>query len=171
MDKKKRDRLIDFIIKVVLIIIIIFLLIRNCGLINEKNKYMNSLAPSGNIKIIEIKCDDNGCKQKEIESLGFNQQKDSVKEGETINLIVKVKPNELSSSKFSWKSSDPSIATVNSNGVVKGIKPGVVTITVMSSNGKIATCTVEVLKNAIDVASIKLTPDDDFIGIDTDMSY
>jgi uncharacterized protein YjdB len=46
--------------------------------------------------------------------------------------------------KYTWISSDPSIATVGSKGVVKGVKEGTVTITVRTANGKKATTEVTV---------------------------
>ena len=48
------------------------------------------------------------------------------------------------SSKVTWKSSDDKIATVDSNGTVKGKKAGSVTITA-NVNGKKATCALTVL--------------------------
>ena len=73
---------------------------------------------------------------KQIESLSFAQKNVSVKKGDTLGLVVTVKPTELSSSQLTWTSSDPSIVTVDENGVIKGIKEGTATITVRSSNGK-----------------------------------
>ena len=148
---------IDLITKIILIIIIVILLIRNCTLLQENRNNQNK-TPGGNVEIIEIKCDETGCRtiKKQINSLSFTENKVSVKNGETINLIVNIKPIELFSDKLTWESSDPSIATVDENGVVRGIKEGTVTITVASSNGKKATCTVTVVKETVDAAKIKL---------------
>ena len=49
-----KNKLMDSIIKIVLIIIIILLLIHNCELIKRQKK---SKTPTGNVDIIEIKCD------------------------------------------------------------------------------------------------------------------
>ncbi len=158
MNNDKKKKIIDWIVKIVLIIIIIFLLIHNC----ELRKNENGKIPTGNVDIIEIKCENNVCK-KEIESLNFAQKKYNVKKDESIKLIVTIRPSGLIGSKLTWKSSDESIATVDSNGVVKGLKEGKVTITVTSANGKTATCVVEVVKDAVNVESIKLTPEDPII--------
>ena len=85
MDKKKR--IIDWIIKIALIVIIILLLIHNC----ELTKKNNNIPSGGNVDIIEIICNNNVCNKK-IESLSFAQNKVSIKKGETINLIVIIKP-------------------------------------------------------------------------------
>ena len=44
-----------------------------------------------------------------------------------------------------WTSSDPSVATVTSNGIVSGLKAGYAVITVTTDDGKSDTCTVTVL--------------------------
>ena len=164
MDKKKKT--IDWIFKIVLIIVIILLLIHNCELI--KNGKGNRPA-TGNVDIIEIICNNNACKTKEVESLSFAQSKVSVKKGETITLIAIVKPSELSSSKLTWKSSDPSVAIVDENGIVKGLKEGKTTITITSANGKTATCIVEVVKDTIGVKTIQLVVDNDTMEVGTAM--
>lgn len=163
--KKDKDRKIDLVIKIVLIIIIILLLIRNCSLLKENNDYKNTPLPGGNIDIIEIKCNDNECD--EIENISFSQEEFSVKKDSTIKLISIVKPSSLSSDKLTWTSSDLSIATVDGNGVVKGLKEGTVTITVTASNGIVASCVVTVVLNDINVEKIKLTPNESVIKTGT----
>ena len=175
MKKKENDnrKKIDLIIKIVLIIIIILLLIHNCSLMRDRDKYKNNQAPNGNVDIIDIKCDSSGqCKptptstpsdngkdpEKQITSIKFAQENYSVKKGSKLSLVEIVKPSELSSSKLTWTSSDPTIATVDSNGIVRGLKEGTVVITVTSSNGKKATCVVTVTTNVVNVDSITLNP-------------
>ena len=147
----------DLIIKIVLIVIIILLLIHNCSLIKEKSKYQNNV-PNGNVDIIDIKCNDNKCKSKEIESLSFSNKKISILKGDSINLVVLVKPSELANSKFTWKSSNTKVVAVDNNGKITGIGLGTATITVTSANGKKATITVTVTNESIPVESITLSP-------------
>ena len=166
-DSNKDNKKIDLIIKIILIIIIILLLIKNCSLLKKNNEYKNAKLPDGNVNIFEIKCDDNKCNTvpKEIENISFLQDTVSVKINDSIKLIPIIKPSYLSSNKFTWTSSDSSIATVDEFGVVRGIKVGTVTITITSSNGKKASCIVNVTEDNIDVKEIKLTLDEPIIKI------
>ena len=59
-----------------------------------------------------------------------------------------------STNKLTWTSSNKSVATVTSKGVVQGVSEGTATITVKTSNNKKASCTV-VVKNYIDENSIR----------------
>ena len=66
--------------------------------------------------------------------------------GSTIQIIAKIIPVNATDRDLVWTSSDPDIATVDENGVVKGIKSGKVTITVMTKDGKVVaniTITIE----------------------------
>ena len=166
MKNKEDNRTLDWIIKIILIIIIIFLLIHNCTLLKKNREYENT-KPGDNVDVIEIKCENNVCKPipKEIESLSFAQDEVSVKIGESINLIVTIKPSELSSSKLIWKSSNSKIVSVDENGKIKGLASGKAVITVTSSNGKKATCQVEVVKDEVNVKKIRLVPNRSSIDV------
>ena len=157
MNKENKNKTLDWIIKIILIVVIIFLLIHNCTLMKKNKEYENN--PSGNTDTIEIVCDNNRCKPKKIESLVFLEKTISIGKGEVLNLIVTVKPSELADSKLVWKSSNTNIVTVDSDGIIKGINTGKATITAISENGKIATCEVEVVDGAIGVKKIELIAD------------
>ena len=170
-EREKKDR-IDLIIKIVLIVIIILLLIHNCALIRN-SKYQNNKVPNGNVDIIDIKCNNNQCqpvptptssntkkntpKPQVIQGLSFADSSISIKKGDSLKLIVLVNPVELSSAKLTWKSSDSSLVSVDSNGKVKGIKEGTATITVTSSNGKTASIKVTVVNDEVDAEKIMLS--------------
>ena len=55
--------------------------------------------------------------------------------GGTINLTAKVTPDNATNKDVSWSSSNPSVAKVDQNGNVTGIKAGKVTITVTTADG------------------------------------
>ncbi len=50
---------------------------------------------------------------------------------------------------ISWFSSDENIAIVDDNGEIKVLSEGVVTITAKTNNGKVAECTINVIKNKV----------------------
>ncbi|MBR6458799.1 MAG: leucine-rich repeat domain-containing protein [Actinomycetaceae bacterium] len=55
--------------------------------------------------------------------------------GYSTTLKAAVAPSNATNKKVSWKSSNTKIATVNAKGVVKGVKPGTVTITATAKDG------------------------------------
>ena len=63
--------------------------------------------------------------------------------GKTVTLTAEVYPNQATDKKLTWKSSNESVATVES-GVVTGKSPGVAVITATTSNGKSSACVVTV---------------------------
>ncbi len=77
-------------------------------------------------------------KEIEIESVSISGSS-SVTVGSSIKLSATFNPDNATIQKLTWKSSDESIATVDANGNVKGLKAGTVTITVTTENGKTAT--------------------------------
>lgn len=69
-------------------------------------------------------------------------------------LIATISPSNASSTRVYWKSSNTSVASVNSSGLVSAKKVGTATITASTANGKKATCKVTVKTPS--VSSIKL---------------
>ena len=68
-----------------------------------------------------------------------------IKKGKTLTLSPTVYPSSLTDKSVAWKSSDESIATVTSEGKVKGVKYGTATITCTSNaTGLSITCKVTV---------------------------
>ncbi len=63
----------------------------------------------------------------------------TVTAGGTVQLSASYSPVGASSVK-KWSSSNNAVATVNANGLVKGLKAGTATITVRTYNGKLASC-------------------------------
>ena len=77
--------------------------------------------------------------------IAFKKSSYSVKKGKTLKLAgqIKLTPSGVTTT-YTWKSSDPSIASVSDEGIVKGVKKGTVTITVITANGKKAKTKVTV---------------------------
>ena len=73
--------------------------------------------------------------------------------GESRKLSATVKPSGATNKEVSWTSNNESVATVDSNGNVKGLKEGSATITVTTKDGsKTATCKVTVSKPVSTIA-------------------
>ncbi|MGN0804438.1 MAG: Ig-like domain-containing protein [Candidatus Coproplasma sp.] len=77
----------------------------------------------------------------------------------SITLIAIVSPDNTTVKTVTWSSSDDSIATVDANGKVTGLKTGTVTITATSTEDDTvkATCTVNVLAEIVKVTSVTLS--------------
>ena len=74
-------------------------------------------------------------KKVEVSSIQINEVITSMEIGDSRVLTATVQPSNATDKSIIWKSSDPSIADINNDGVIKAIKSGHVVITVSSSNG------------------------------------
>ena len=70
----------------------------------------------------------------------------TLKVSETVQLTAAVFPEDATDKTVLWNSSAPAIASVSSDGLVKGLMEGVATITALA-DGKTATCTITVLRS------------------------
>ena len=115
---------------------------------------------------ITVKTDDGGrtatcevtvnAKVYPVESVSLDRTSAELTEGDEITLTATVKPDNATNKGVSWKSSDPSVASV-SEGKVTALKPGKATITVKTDDGgKTATCEVTVNAKVYPVESVSL---------------
>lgn len=82
----------------------------------------------------------------------------SLPAGKTEQLSVGFTPSNTTEKTLTYSSNNPAVATVDSKGIVTGIKEGRATITAKTANGKTANCNVAVTKGAgIPVTSIRLS--------------
>ena len=89
-----------------------------------------------------------------VESIKLNKSSLSLTEGETATLTATVKPDNATNKSIEWSSSDPSIASVSEEGVVKAIAPGNAVITATTVDGGLtASCEVAVI---VPVTGVKL---------------
>ena len=80
-----------------------------------------------------------------LKGIAFNSDKFEVKVGRTLQLEVVYTPSYAANKKVTFKSSAPSVATVDAEGIVTGVKEGQTTVTATSEEGGFtATCTVVV---------------------------
>lgn len=70
-----------------------------------------------------------------VTGVSLNKEKESINLNETIQLVATVSPENATNSKVTWKSSDNKVATVDENGLVKGMGVGIATITVTTEDG------------------------------------
>ena len=93
-----------------------------------------------------------------VTAVKLNKTSVSVVKGYTYTLTPTITPSNATNKKVTWKSSNTKVATVTSDGVVKGIAKGSATITCTSADGskKTATCKVAV-KNPVKVTGVKIS--------------
>lgn len=86
--------------------------------------------------------------------------------GKTTQLTAVVAPQNATNKAVTYASSDTSVATVSPAGVVTGVKEGIVTITVTTTDGgKKATAEVGVSNPVVAVTSVELAPQTASIAI------
>ncbi len=132
-DKKPifTKRLIMIILAVILLILIIFLLLHKCG------------GGGGNYKVAQI---------------NLTPTRINVKVGEQQQVYANVFPNDAKDSSVYWSIGDPSVATVDQNGVVTGVKDGTTTVVATANDGSgvIGSATVTVGDDLPELEQIQL---------------
>ena len=84
-------------------------------------------------------------KANSVTSVTLNKTSASLKKGETLTLTATVAPSDAANKSVTWSSSNTSVATVTTSGVVTAIGEGTAVITVKTADGgKTASCTVAV---------------------------
>lgn len=79
-----------------------------------------------------------------VSSISLSQTSLNLIKGGTSTLTVTYNPTDADSRSVTWSSSNTSVATVSTDGLVTAVASGTATITATSANGKTATCTVTV---------------------------
>jgi uncharacterized protein YjdB len=93
-----------------------------------------------------------------VASVSIDKAEASLKEGETLQLTAAVSPSDASNKAVSWTSSDSSIASVSSSGLVTAVSAGNADITVTTEDGsKTAVCAVTVTPVLVPVESVALS--------------
>ena len=97
---------------------------------------------------------------KKVTSVELNKSSSTLYLGKTLTLKATVSPSGATNSAVTFTSSDKSVATVNSKGVVTPVAPGTATITVKTSDGNFSdTCKVTVKRAVTSVTLNKSTAD------------
>ena len=88
---------------------------------------------SGTVSVNEVKVDP----VKVIQGITLDQEQASLKVGETLKLNASIQPEDTTESKeLTWTSSDETVASVTSEGVVTALSAGKANITVQTNDGK-----------------------------------
>lgn len=80
----------------------------------------------------------------DVTGIRIDEDINDIEVGESRNLTATITPSNATNKDVTWKSSDESIATVNSEGEVIAKKAGTVEITATCSNGKTSTIEISV---------------------------
>ena len=100
---------------------------------------------------------DNETTTVDVEKVSLNKSATTLTEGESETLTATITPSNATGDKtVKWSSSNEAVAAVDSNGKVTAKKAGTAVITVTSSNGKSASCTVTVKQKEIAITGISL---------------
>ena len=99
-----------------------------------------------------------------VTEISLSQSSLSLTVGQSFTLSASVSPNNATNKSVTWTSSNSAVATVN-RGVVKAQKAGTATIYAVSSNGKKASCTVQVTEKQASQQDISLSPGDTTIKV------
>ena len=96
-----------------------------------------------------------------VEDVILSQKTLTLKAGESLKLVATVLPTDATNKMVTWKSNDPTVATVE-DGIVTAVAEGVTTITVTTADGGFtAVCAVEVQKEGTEkvaVSSVSIVP-------------
>ena len=92
-----------------------------------------------------------------VTAITLNQTTASLKKGETLTLTATVAPSDAANKSVTWSSSNTSVATVTTSGVVTAVGEGTAVITVKTADGgKTASCKVTVTEPVVN-AKAKFT--------------
>ena len=92
-----------------------------------------------------------------VGKVSLNKSKASIEKGKTVTLTATVNPTSLKDKSVIWKSSNTKVATVSSEGKIKGVKTGSAIITCTSvATGLSATCKVIVGKVSFNKSNIAI---------------
>lgn len=81
----------------------------------------------------------------EVTAVTLDKTEATIKVGKSLQLTATIEPSGATDQRLEWTSTDSDIAIVT-DGRVTGVAPGEVIITVKTTNGKTATCTITVEK-------------------------
>lgn len=121
--------------------------------VNPGSVTITARSNNGKESVIKISVLDSG---DEISSIRINTNGTSLKIGDSLTLVATISPSYAQNKSVTWTSSDSSVVSINSSGVITANKIGTAIITATSSNGKTATSKINVVSKSVEVTSIQL---------------
>ena len=100
---------------------------------NSKSNSQNSNNTSKNNK--KNTTDINTKNKRDVKSVSLNHKSISIVDGKSVNLTATISPSNATNKNVTWSSSNTSVATVSSSGVVTAKSVGTATITVTTKDG------------------------------------
>lgn len=92
-----------------------------------------------------------------IQAIEIEIQGDRIEIGDSVRLVANIQPENATYKKIEWLSSDDSIATISSDGILRAKKRGIVTITAKLDNADIEkTISIEIFDRSVDNKSREL---------------
>ncbi|MBR3980016.1 MAG: Ig-like domain-containing protein [Bacteroidales bacterium] len=91
-------------------------------------------------------------------SISLNTTTATLLENEQQQLVATILPEKTTDKSVEWSSTDPSIVSVDVNGKITAKSIGEATIIATTSNGKTASCVVNVTRNVIAVSKVTIEP-------------
>ena len=94
-----------------------------------------------------------------VSGLTFDIDETTIEVNQEQQIFAQIEPSNASDQSLVWSSDDPSVVTVDSEGNLLGITPGVTNVTVTSTDGGFsAEITVTVVEEFIEVAGFLISP-------------
>ena len=98
-----------------------------------------------------------------VSKIRLEQMQVNMNIGETATLVVKIEPANATNQEIAWRSSDPTIATVE-NGVVTAIKAGIIYVSVSTTDGSgLSDVCIVSIKDGSAISSISASQNDKII--------
>ena len=91
-----------------------------------------------------------------VTSVTLNSKEEAISVGSAIQLTATVSPTTATNKNIVWTSSNNAVATVDGNGLVKGLSVGSANITA-AAGGKSAVCAITVTEKSVDFSNIKFS--------------
>ncbi len=105
-----------------------------------------------------------------VSSISASESKKTITVNTTYQIQTKIKPSNATNTTLKYSSSDKKIATVSSDGIVKGKKAGKAVITIQSNNKKTTKVTITV-KDSNKIHFIKTSASSDCILLESNGKY